>query len=33
MRFSHLKEEEDLIQMREIVSIANHIFKQKSLQN
>jgi len=33
IQFNYLKEEEDLIQMRESVAIANHIFKQKSLQN
>ena len=32
IQFNYLKEEEDLIQMRESVAIANHIFKQKSLQ-
>ena len=32
IQFNYLKEEEDLIQMRESIKIANKIFKQKSLE-
>ena len=32
IQFNYLKEEEDLIQMRESVKIANKIFNQSSLE-